>query len=410
MAPFANDIQLELLRKHRIQLIFGGESYLPNNFCGLAWSKSISTKDDSVDYFLQLDITRISNQRISLEELSKKSSEAHSNRDSWVICGGSTCDGRFFLSPLKTAQKIAKDFFAIHEGHVTNVIREQKVNKTCTQACQFPGKLLLSEGDRLDLKKRVLSANKTEVPIYYISFTSKVIESLFGISNSESNIVYDDDQDDRLKLSDFTQVTSKYVADEKYCVMQWPLNNSEIFLLDRSFDYYPSSRLEVLTVLITCTLPEAMTEAIFRIDFYNDKELLPYGLTTTLKRDAFWSLVIHANLPPLEEMNLDPGHASTVISIIDPTDSTVLASLSANLLFSFGSSSLQSHQRQEDIHKPPIDFHNQMYRLQREDLFALLNAMNLTGVALEVGVCEGLFASNMLKNWRGERSSKIIVT
>jgi len=34
-APFADDSVISTLRKHRVQLIFGGESYLPDNFCGL---------------------------------------------------------------------------------------------------------------------------------------------------------------------------------------------------------------------------------------------------------------------------------------------------------------------------------------------------------------------------------------
>ena len=108
-----------------------------------------------------------------------------------------------------------------------------------------------------------------------------------------------------------------------------------------------------------------------------------------------------ANIPPLRAMNLEPGHVSIRVSFLDSSDNAVIAALAVNIIFKFGS----DMQQQSDGSSPPIPSytHSDMARLTREDFYGLLNGLNLTNVALEVGVCDGEFARNMLSNWHGER-------
>ena len=47
--------------------------------------------------------------------------------------------------------------------------------------------------------------------------------------------------------------------------------------------------------------------------------------------------------------------------------------------------------------------------LGRDNLYALLNAMRLTGVAVEIGVYKGDFAMRMLRNWSGSRLGRLTI-
>jgi hypothetical protein len=114
-----------------------------------------------------------------------------------------------------------------------------------------------------------------------------------------------------------------------------------------------------------------------------------------------------SNIPPLAAMNLEPGHVSVRVSLINSNDYVVIAALAVNIIFKFGSDMEQQQGGRAAAagSSPPVPsyIHTDMARLTRDDFYGLLNSRNLTNVAVEVGVCEGDFARNMLSNWHGER-------
>ena len=70
VAPFADDSVISILRKHRVQLIFGGESYLPDDFCGLGWVDSLRSEHPHSDLFLQLHLDGSLSASYSRQEIS----------------------------------------------------------------------------------------------------------------------------------------------------------------------------------------------------------------------------------------------------------------------------------------------------------------------------------------------------
>ena len=441
VAPFADDSVISILRKHRVQLIFGGESYLPDDFCGLGWVDSRDSVNPHLDFFLQLHLsgpllTTYSPQEVSDSlfyryldlVLSDDSSLLAGTNSGWILCSESesassspTCDGQVLLTSLHTARSLAARFKAAYDEWSGQVLRQEAAADTCQLACRFPGKLLLSEEDRLAMMASTLASDphafalhsllqpnhhhqqqQHKAVIYDASelrFDSSSQESLVSTWEGEDEA---DCEESRLRLSDFTAVTKKFDTDSKQiCVMYWPLNNSEVFIFSRSL-FTP--RKHVVDFRLFCSLPRTVLEPpILQVDFLSDGVVLsPYSVSAVLSLESYLgSIQMAANIPPLRAMNLEPGHVSIRVSLLDSSDNAVIAALAVNIIFKFGS----DMQQQSDGSSPPIPSytHSNMARLTREDFYGLLNGLNLTNVALEVGVCDGEFARNMLSNWHGER-------
>ena len=438
VAPFADDDVISILRKHRVQLIFGGESYLPDNFCGLGWVDALRSENHRSDFFLQLHLEGSLSASYSLREISDKifrryqdlqrsniSLLSEASSSNWIVCSesssSSSCDGQVLLSSLHTARSLAAQFKAAYEERSRlEQLREAEAN-TCRLACRFPGKLLLSDTDRLAMMASTLASEWNAFDSY----------PLFGPNHHEQQSsldMYDEDElgadffsresllsweqarkkeveGSQLQLSDFTAVTEKFAADSKrICALYWPLNNSEIFIFSRNRF---SLHKHVLDFRLFCTIPDTVSVPfILQVDFLSDGEVLkPYSVSAMMKLDAFLGgLTMAASMPPLHSMNLEPGHASVRISLLNSSDNAVITELTVNVMFKFGSDMEQQNSGMAATSPPiPSYIHNEMSRLKREDFYGLLNSLNLTNVAVEVGVFQGIFARNMLSNWHGER-------
>ena len=425
MAPFADDLLLDLLRRHGVELIFGGESFLPSSFCGLGWVNSRLSINTSADFYLQLDVNRFTIDVHNASQLTSFLDEIGSSLESisldttnLVVCSRGEeeeegCDGRWLLTSLQTAQLLQSEYRLRHLQLTEQLVGEQKRINSCQEACLFPGKLLLPDEERMVLMSATLSDNNVfSVQSFELGQTEGAVDfSKLDEWTASSSSTPESEQTAgngrKLKLSDFTQVKRKFETDGRYCVLSWPLNGSEIFLLDRIV--FPSSRREVLSLLLYCNLPSAMAEAALQVDYFSDGRILPYGQSVVLSREAFRQAVLFVNIPPLDEMAVDEdGRTKIRIIVSDVQTSSLLAVLSVQVLFRFGSV-LQQQQRHEQGQVKGREayvrsiIHSEMFRLTRNNFYALLNALNLTSVAVEVGVCEGEFSLNMLQNWRGER-------
>ena len=145
---------------------------------------------------------------------------------------------------------------------------------------------------------------------------------------------------------------------------------------------------------------------ILQVDFLSDGEVLrPYSVSSMMAAaDFLGGLTMAANMPPLHTMNLEPGHASVRVSLIISSDGAVITELTVNVVFKFGSDMGQRNSGTAATSPPiPSYVHSEMSRLKREDFYGLLNSLKLTNVAVEMGVCEGIFVKNMLSNWHGDR-------
>jgi hypothetical protein len=424
VAPFADDGAISILKKHKVQLIFGGESFLPDDFCGLGWVDTLRSENRRSDLFLQLHLDGSLSTSYSLQEISdgmfrryQDLQRSAANSSNWIVCSesssysssslSSSCDGQVLLSSLHTARSLAVQFKAAYEERSRlEQLREAEAN-TCRLACRFPWKLLLSDSDRLAMMASTLASERNTFESYPlfesthydetdnlgVDFFSR--ESLLSWEQARKEEV----EGSQLQLSDFTAVTAKFAADSKrICSLYWPLNNSEIFIFSRNRF---SIRKHVLDFRLLCTIPDTvLVPLILQVDFLSDGEVLrPYSVSSMMAAaDFLGGLTMAANMPPLHTMNLEPGHASVRVSLISSSDGAVITELTVNVVFKFGSD-------MEQRNSPPIPsyIHSEMSRLKREDFYGLLNSLKLTNVAVEVGVCEGIFARNMLSNWHGDR-------
>ena len=252
VAPFADDSVISFLRKHRVQLIFGGESYLPDSFCGLGWVDSRHSVSPHLDFFLQLHLVGPLSATYSPQEVSdnvfnryldlvfSNISLLSGTSSSWILCSesasSSTCDGQVLLTSLHTARSLVTKFKAAYDERSGQVLRQEAEANTCQLACVFPGKLLLSEEDRLAMMASTLASDPTAFASYsllgpnqeqqYKTLIYDASELRFDSSSQESLIAWEDEdeadcEESKLRLSDFTAVTKKFDADSKSSLAVW---------------------------------------------------------------------------------------------------------------------------------------------------------------------------------------------
>ena len=118
--------------------------------------------------------------------------------------------------------------------------------------------------------------------------------------------------------------------------------------------------------------------------------------------------MLSVNLPRLRsrdrEVDLTRVPSSVVVSVFSSRGSAVFAVLEADFHFEF-----PAIDQAENRPPVPNSFHSEMLMLGRDNLYALLNAMGLTGVAVEIGVYKGDFALRMLRNWSGSRLGRLTI-
>lgn len=119
--------------------------------------------------------------------------------------------------------------------------------------------------------------------------------------------------------------------------------------------------------------------------------------------------VLSVDLPRLRlqdpSADLTQVQSSIAVSVFSSRGNAVYAVLEANFHFEFGATGETTRNRTP----VPNSFHAEILRLGRDNFYALLNAMGLTGVAVEIGVYTGDFAMRMLRNWRGNRFGRIVL-
>jgi hypothetical protein len=238
-------------------------------------------------------------------------------------------------------------------------------------------------------------------------------------------------------LSAMTAVRTKSVRDSiGLCFMRWPLDGAEVVLLEEGLAREPGPSLDELglvqlPVLLYCRLPPSATPAegegegegegdmiTVQVDLYCGEKRAPPRTSTLPRRFLMTgeSISVFNNLPHLFLMELFPdedpaeggggggsSQCSVVVSVYSGREGLLYASLEARLHFQSANRLLQGRWSQLPSTPSPPHFHSEMTRLGREYFFALLNVLNLTSVAVEIGVDRGVFSTHMLKHWRGER-------
>ena len=185
------------------------------------------------------------------------------------------------------------------------------------------------------------------------------------------------------------------------CKLLWPLNNSEIFLLD-----HKTSKIEI-KMHLNCDLKAIKSNYDFekyfmRISYLGKSALLEINPN---KKYFYFELA--------GESAGRINHTVFEITIEKKTslnpDIIILATIKSHISFVFGSLLFEnkltdkSSLNNSPTSKIPV-FHVVLNSMTREEGFPhLLNSLNLTGYAVEVGVREGQFSVSMLSTWLGAK-------
>ena len=398
-ASFSDQDLLDLSKKYSIKLLYGGESWLPVSFCGLSLllhdHLNYPSPRHADDLYLQWNLNLDLNLADILQELASNSTSR--------VCStfeGLNCDGRVFVSSLPTARPLVKDYKESAVLKSQQLLQLQRSSsETCKEACQFPGRALFSEEQKLTLLQS--------------SINSLDMRTERRESDSESHQIDSEEESPSQStssppLSFFTNVTKKFVTDGQ-CQMGWPLDRSQVFVLDELYSL--SESLPTLPILLYCRLLPAVgqtdsSEMVqLQVEFLLDGRPQEAPVVMQVRRKAADKMILFVDLPrlpagrPVGGEGEGQGQLSVSVSVFSPTDNLLFASLQAAIGFEFGSRDRRNPARRQ----VPSGFHAEMARLGRDQLFSLLNALDLTGVAVEVGVFKAEFALRMLKNWRGDR-------
>ena len=185
------------------------------------------------------------------------------------------------------------------------------------------------------------------------------------------------------------------------CKLLWPLNNSEIFLLD-----HKTSKIEI-KMHLNCDLKAIKSNYDFEKYFmrisYLGKSVL---LEINHNQKYFYFELAGGSAGYI-------NHTVFEITIEKKTslkpDNIILATLKSHISFVFGSLlfennlNAKSSLNDSPTSKVPVS-HVVLNSKTREEGFPyLLNSLNLTGYAAEVGVREGQFSVSMLSTWLGTK-------